>query len=168
MLAAIWAQDEEGTIGNNNQLPWYLPNDLKFFKQMTENNTIVMGRKTFEGMGGRPLPNRKTIVLTRDQHYTAEGVVIMHTLEEILAYAEEFTGITFIAGGSLIYEKFLPYCDVLYRTLIHHTFAGDTKFPKVAWENWTLINLSEGEQDEKNPYAYQFETYQRKITVEEQ
>ncbi|MTD38918.1 dihydrofolate reductase [Erwinia sp. CPCC 100877] len=167
MLAAIWAQDEKGTIGNDNQLPWYLPNDLKFFKQMTENNTIVMGRKTFEGMGGRPLPNRKTIVLTKDTAYSAEGVEVLHTVEDVLNYAKEFSGITFIAGGSLIYEEFLPYCDVLYRTLIHHAFKGDTTFPEVAWEDWTMINLSEGEQDEKNKYAYQFETYQRKINTEE-
>lgn len=74
MLAAIWAQDEEGTIGKENRLPWHLPNDLKFFKQMTEDNTIVMGRKTFEGMGSRPLPNRQTIVLTRDREYQAKGL----------------------------------------------------------------------------------------------
>ena len=66
MLAAIWAQDENGLIGKEDRLPWRLPNDSKFFKQMTEANTLVMGRKTFEGMGSRPLPNRQTIVLTRD------------------------------------------------------------------------------------------------------
>lgn len=166
MLAAIWAQDEQGTIGKKNRLPWHLPNDLKFFKQMTEDNTIVMGRKTFEGMGSRPLPNRQTIVLTRDKGYQAEGVTVFHTVEEVLEYARSFAGITFISGGSAVYEDFLPYCDVLYRTVIHHSFEGDTKFPAVAWDDWTLINLSEGEQDENNRYAYQFETYQRKVTAE--
>lgn len=166
MLAAIWAQDEQGTIGKENRLPWHLPNDLKFFKQMTEDNTIVMGRKTFEGMGSRPLPNRQTIVLTRDKGYQAEGVTVFHTVEEVLEYARSFAGITFISGGSAVYEDFLPYCDVLYRTVIHHSFEGDTKFPAVAWDDWTLINLSEGEQDENNRYAYQFETYQRKVTAE--
>lgn len=166
MLAAIWAQDEQGTIGKKNRLPWHLPNDLKFFKQMTEDNTIVMGRKTFEGMGSRPLPNRQTIVLTRDKGYQAEGVTVFHTVGEVLEYARSFAGITFISGGSAVYEDFLPYCDVLYRTVIHHSFEGDTKFPAVAWDDWTLINLSEGEQDENNRYAYQFETYQRKVTAE--
>lgn len=166
MLAAIWAQDEQGTIGKENRLPWHLPNDLKFFKQMTENNTIVMGRKTFEGMGGRPLPNRQTIVMTKDAGYQAEGVNVAHTVAEVLDYAKTFSGITFIAGGSAIYKDFLPYCDVLYRTVIHHTFAGDTKFPAVSWEDWTLINLSEGVQDEDNAYTYQFETYQRKVATE--
>lgn len=165
MLAAIWAQDEQGTIGKENRLPWHLPNDLKFFKQMTEDNTIVMGRKTFEGMGARPLPNRQTIVLTRDKSYQAKGVIVFHTVEEVLDYAKTFSGITFIAGGSAVYEDFLPYCDVLYRTVIHHSFDGDTLFPSVNWDDWTLINLSAGEQDEANSYAYQFETYQRKVMV---
>lgn len=166
MLAAIWAQDEQETIGKENQLPWHLPNDLKFFKQMTEGNTIVMGRKTFEGMGGRPLPNRQTIVLTRDNAYQIQGVIVFHTVDEVLDYAKNFSGITFIAGGSAVYEDFLPYCDVLYRTVIHHSFDGDTKFPPVAWDDWTMINLSEGTQDDENSYAYQFETYQRKVAAD--
>ena len=83
MLAAIWAQDENGLIGKENKLPWRLPNDLKFFKQMTESNTLVMGRKTFEGMGSRPLPNRHTIVLTHNRDYTAEGVMVMHSIDEV-------------------------------------------------------------------------------------
>ncbi|MGX7262584.1 dihydrofolate reductase [Enterococcus crotali] len=166
MLAAIWAQDEQGTIGKDNRLPWHLPNDLKFFKQMTEDNTIVMGRKTFEGMGSRPLPNRQTIVMTRDEAYRAEGVNVVHSIAEVLDYAKSFSGITFIAGGSAIYKDFLPYCDVLYRTVIHHSFDGDTKFPAVSWDDWALINLSEGIQDEENTYSYQFETYQRKVATE--
>lgn len=162
MLAAIWAQGEQGMIGKGNVLPWHLPNDLKFFKKMTENNTIVMGRTTFEGMGGKALPNRKTIVLTRDLNYQGEGIIVMHSVEDVLKYAEEFSGITFIAGGAKIYQDFLAYCDVLYRTVIHETFDGDTTFPEINWDEWTLINSSEGEMDEKNAYSHVFETYQRK------
>ena len=92
MLAAIWAQDENGLIGKEDRLPWRLPNDLKFFKQMTEANTLVMGRKTFEGMGSRPLPNRQTIVLTRDSSYKAEGVHVMHSVEDVLALEKETDG----------------------------------------------------------------------------
>lgn len=161
MLAAIWAQDDTGLIGINNHLPWHLPNDLKFFKQMTEHNTLVMGRKTFEGMGGRPLPNRETIVLTRDTAYQAKDVRVMHTKAEVLEYARNSEGIVFIAGGTEIYRQFLPDCAVLYRTVIHHSFNGDAYFPEVSWDKWTLISQSEGETDEKNPYTYDFETYQR-------
>lgn len=166
MLAAIWAQDEHELIGKDNMLPWHLPNDLKFFKQMTEDNTIVMGRKTFEGMGSRPLPNRKTIVMTKDQTFNADGVLVMHSVEEVVQYAKQFAGITFVAGGAKIYADFLPYCDVLYRTVIKHSFEGDTTFPEVDWNNWTMINLSEGEQDSENSFPYQFETYQRKVASE--
>ncbi|NHL43380.1 dihydrofolate reductase, partial [Enterococcus faecium] len=114
MLAAIWAQDENGLIGKEDRLPWRLPNDLKFFKQMTEANTLVMGRKTFEGMGSRPLPNRQTIVLTRDSSYKAEGVHVMHSVEDVLALEKETDGIFFIAGGSAVYQEFLPFCTILY------------------------------------------------------
>ncbi|MEY8444884.1 dihydrofolate reductase [Enterococcus ratti] len=162
MLAAIWAQDENGLIGKEDKLPWRLPSDLKFFKQMTKENTLVMGRKTFEGMGSRPLPNRQTIVMTRDQNYQADHVTVMHDLEEVLQYEQKTDGILFIAGGSVIYKEFLPFCTVLYRTVIHHSFKGDTYFPDIDWNKWSLINISQGKTDEKNPYAHQFETYQRK------
>ena len=126
MLAAIWAQDENGLIGKEDRLPWRLPNDLKFFKQMTEANTLVMGRKTFEGMGSRPLPNRQTIVLTRDSSYKAEGVHVMHSVEDVLALEKETDGIFFIAGGSAVYQEFLPFCTILYRTVIHHVSVSYT------------------------------------------
>ncbi|MGX7172824.1 dihydrofolate reductase [Enterococcus ratti] len=162
MLAAIWAQDENGLIGKEDKLPWRLPSDLKFFKQMTKENTLVMGRKTFEGMGSRPLPNRQTIVMTRDKNYQADHVTVMHDLEEVLEYEQKTDGILFIAGGSVIYKEFLPFCTVLYRTVIHHSFKGDTYFPDIDWNKWSLINISQGKTDEKNPYDHQFETYQRK------
>lgn len=162
MLAAIWAQDTNGLIGKDDKLPWHLPVDLKFFKQMTENNTIVMGRKTFEGMGKRLLPNRKTIIMTRDQDYQVEGAQVVHTVEAVFEYAAQFEGITFIAGGSSIYQDFLPFCDVLYRTEIEHEFAGDAYFPQVDWDDWMLINVSHSDPDEENEYGCSFETYQRK------
>ncbi|MGM0166372.1 dihydrofolate reductase [Enterococcus sp. AZ135] len=161
MLIAIWAQDKNGLIGKNNQLPWYLPNDLRFFKETTINHTLVMGRKTFEGMGGRPLPNRQTIVLTRDETYKAENVIVMHSLEEILVYDQKNTGTTFIAGGSAIYTEFLPYCKKIHRTFIEASFEGDAYFPKVFWNEWELTERKQGQRDEKNPYRYYFETYIR-------
>ena len=109
MLATIWAQDEEGLIGKDDALPWRLPNDLSFFRNTTENNTIVMGRKTFEGMNKRPLPNRHTIVLTSDTSYQAEGIQVMHTVEEVLAYLESYDGIVFITGGANVYRQFFPH-----------------------------------------------------------
>lgn len=161
MLAAIWAQDENGLIGQNDKLPWHLPDDLQFFKQMTENNVIVMGRKTFEGMGKRLLPNRQTIVLTSDTSYNGEGAMVMHSVDDVLAFSESFEGITFITGGGEIYKSFLPYIDVLYRTLIKSTFEGDTYFPYLDWEEWNIVSTSEGKVDDNNLFAHDFETYQR-------
>ncbi|WP_326717878.1 dihydrofolate reductase [Vagococcus jeotgali] len=161
MIAAIWAQDEDGLIGKGDVLPWYLPNDLQFFKQMTEDNVIVMGRKTFEGMGKGLLPNRQTIVLTSDKDYDGNGATVMHSVEEVLAFSEEFEGITFIAGGGDIYKAFLPHTDVLYRTFIKERFEGNTYFPYLDWDEWNLVSVSEGTVNEDNKYAHDYETYQR-------
>ncbi|MGM0212599.1 dihydrofolate reductase [Enterococcus sp. AZ109] len=159
MLIAIWAQDKNGLIGKNNQLPWHLPNDLRFFREKTVNNTLVMGRKTFEGMGGRPLPNRQTIVLTQNSDYNNNQVLVMHSVEEVIAYSQQTKAITYIAGGSAVYKAFLPHCDQLYRTVINHAFEGDTYFPPVTWENWQLIQQTQGTVDEKNLYSHVFETF---------
>ncbi|MDH6364729.1 dihydrofolate reductase [Enterococcus sp. PF1-24] len=161
MLAVIWAQNEEGLIGKENHLPWHLPNDLKFFKQMTENNTIIMGRKTFEGMGSRLLPNRETIILTTDLNYQVAGATVLHDISSVISYSEANEGITFVAGGSLIYKELLPYCKVLYRTVITGEFEGDAYFPTIDWDQWHLVSVSDGEVDEKNLYPHSFETYQR-------
>ncbi len=133
MLAAIWAQDENGLIGKEDRLPWRLPNDLKFFKQMTEANTLVMGRKTFEGMGSRPLPNRQTIVLTRDPSYTAEGVHVMHSVEEVLALEKETDGIFSSLEVQLFIKNFYHFVryytgqsSIMYlmEMLIFHLLTG--------------------------------------------
>ncbi len=133
MLAAIWAQDENGLIGKEDRLPWRLPNDLKFFKQMTEANTLVMGRKTFEGMGSRPLPNRQTIVLTRDPSYTAEGVHVMHSVEEVLALEKETDGIfsslevqLFIKNFYHFVRYYIGQSSIMYlmEMLIFHLLTG--------------------------------------------
>ncbi|MGX7196652.1 dihydrofolate reductase [Enterococcus olivae] len=162
MLTAIWAQDKTGLIGKDGRLPWYLPADLKFFKETTVGQTIVMGRKTFEGMGKRPLPNRQTIVLTRDKAYQSEGILVLHTIEDVLAYAEQQATPVFITGGAMIYQDFLPYCQQLYRTVIEESFEGDTYFPEVDWEQWMLSETDEGIIDEKNRHPYRFENYLRK------
>ncbi|MEO1770290.1 dihydrofolate reductase [Candidatus Enterococcus ferrettii] len=159
MLIAIWAQDKNGLIGKNDHLPWRLPNDLRFFKEKTVNNTIVMGRKTFEGMGSRPLPNRQTIVLTHNTAYENNQVLVMHSLEEVLHYSQQTEMITYIAGGSAVYQDFLPQCDFLYRTTIDHAFEGDAYFPSIDWNNWQLIKQTQGTVDEKNPYPHVFEVY---------
>ncbi|MGM0199714.1 dihydrofolate reductase [Enterococcus sp. DIV1314a] len=162
MLAALWAEDLQGVIGKDQTLPWHLPNDLKYFKEMTIGKTIVMGRTTFEGMGSRPLPNRQTIVLTRNPDYQAEGVTVMHSVDDVLAYAKTKEEPTMIIGGAVVFQDFLPYYDLLYRTVIEENFSGDTYFPSINWNEWELRTWKQGVTDEKNKYAHRFETYRRK------
>lgn len=162
MLAALWAEDLQGIIGKDQTLPWHLPNDLKYFKEMTIGKTIVMGRTTFEGMGSRPLPNRQTIVLTRNPDYQAEGVTVMHSVDDVLAYAKTKEEPTMIIGGAVVFQDFLPYYDLLYRTVIEENFSGDTYFPSINWNEWELRTWKQGVTDEKNKYAHRFETYRRK------
>lgn len=162
MIAFLWAEDKNGLIGNQGTLPWYLPNDLKFFKQMTENQAVVMGRKTFEGLGKRPLPNRINIILTTDPNYQAEGALVMHSREEILDFAATYDKDTLITGGSGVFKHFLDDVDILHRTVIEEEFEGDTHMIPINWDEWTLTQVEEGTLDEKNKYVHRFETYQRK------
>lgn len=160
MLIMIWAQDENGLIGKNNILPWHLPNDLKFFKEKTLNRTIVMGRTTFEGMQKRVLPNRQTIILTRDIDYQANNVVVYNSVEEIIERSKQED--IYVVGGASVYSQFAPFADVLFQTVIHHTFDGDTHFPKIDFSDYMLVDEIQGVVDEKNQYAHTFKKFERK------
>ncbi|WP_144461083.1 dihydrofolate reductase [Siminovitchia fortis] len=160
MISFLWAQDENGLIGNNNELPWRLPADLKYFKKTTMGHPIVMGRKTYESIG-RPLPERTNIILTRDEEYRAEGCLVFHSKEKLLEWIEENGSEVFITGGSEIFKLFLDVADRLYVTKIRAAFEGDTYFPKMDWEKWRLISAVKGPKDDKNPYDYEFQIYER-------
>ena len=162
MIAFLWAQDENGIIGNQGTLPWSLPNDLKYFKKMTIEKAIVMGRKTFEGMGKRPLPNRINIILTTDKSYEADGAKVMHSVAEVMDFAKHYEKDTIITGGTAVFEAFIPFADVLYKTIIHAEFEGDTVIPTIDWDEWKLVHSEAGLVDERNKYAHDFETYIKK------
>lgn len=161
-ISMIWAMGKDQVIGRNGTMPWHLPRDMAFFKEMTLNKTIIMGRKTWESFGSKPLPKRKNIVITRDQNFTLkpeEGIVI-HDIDEGLKFTHD--GELMVIGGSQIYEEMLPHADKLYVTFIDEAFEGDTFFPEVNWEDWSVIEEVQGITDEKNPYSYRFVTYERK------
>lgn len=161
-FAAIWAQDQNGLIGREGSLPWHLPADLAFFKCMTVGHTLVMGRKTFEGMNRRLLPDRETIILTRQKDYDVpEGARVLHSVDEILEETKSSTKPIMITGGSGIFASFMPYTDILYRTVIEASFEGDAYFPEIDWSCWEKVAVQEGKTDEKNPYPHRFETYYR-------
>ncbi|KUP06494.1 dihydrofolate reductase [Bacillus coahuilensis p1.1.43] len=158
MITLIWAMDENGLIGKDNSMPWHLPKDLKHFKTKTTGRTIIMGRKTFESLG-KPLPNRKNIVLTRNQHSHIEGCETVHSIEDIIRMNQQSSEEYMVIGGSQIYKEFLPFADKLEVTLIHDTFEGDTYFPTIDWDMFKLIEQVQGERDKHNPYSFEFRTY---------
>lgn len=163
MIAYLWAQNNDGVIGYQGKLPWRLPNDLKFFKDKTVGNAVVMGRKTFEGMNKKVLPDRINIVLTTDPNYEAdETVLIMHNREEILKFAQTYEKDTFITGGTGVFEDFMDDVDVLYRTMIEGEFDGDAYMPAIDWSKWELAESKEGVVDDRNKYPHVFEVYKRK------
>ncbi|TQJ17828.1 dihydrofolate reductase [Kribbella jejuensis] len=128
----IAAVGQNGVIGRDNDLPWRIREDLQHFKQLTLGHTLVMGRKTYDSIG-RPLPGRRTVVVTRQPDWSADGVEVVHTLEEALKY----DGTLYVAGGGEIYRQALPYADTLELTEVHQSPAGDVTFPALPAHHWT-------------------------------
>ncbi len=159
MLAYVWAEDQNHLIGKDGKLPWHLPNDLHFFKELTSYQTIVMGRKTFEGMGKRLLPNRHTIILTRDETYQVPGAEVVTDYKTIIRDAKEED--VYIVGGSEIYQLFKHDVSILYRTVIEAEFSGDSYFPTLDWQNFSLIKTMDGVVDSNNLFPHRFEIYQK-------
>ncbi len=158
-ITMIWAMGRNGVMGKDNGMPWHLPRDMAFFKEQTMGKPVVMGRKTWESFGGKPLKDRTNIVMTRDLEYTTQGAQIIHGLEEALEYANNQE--LMIIGGAQIYEKWLPYADRLLVTRIDEDFEGDIVFPDIDWTGWTLSEEIPGIRDEKNIYDYRFYIYDR-------
>ena len=127
MIKIIVATSKNRVIGDSNSLIWHLPADLKRFKEITTGNTIVMGRKTFESIG-RPLPNRRNIIITRDITYDVEGCEVVNSLEEALMICNNNC---FIIGGGEIYSQTISIADQIYLTQVHEDFDGDTTFPEI-------------------------------------
>lgn len=159
MINMIVATSKNNQIGINNQLPWHISEDLKYFRQTTSGKTVLMGRKTFESIG-RPLPNRKNIVLTRDMNFSAEGVTVIHTLEDALELCKLEAEI-FIIGGGEIYSLFLPYADYLYITLVDKVINGDTDFPSYE-DQFELIKSTPGETMTEDGHSFAFTVWKRK------
>jgi len=161
MINLIAAIDLNSALGHENELLVKLPKDLKRFKELTTNQICVFGRKTYQSIGF-PLPDRKTIVITRDSEFKApEGVEVYDSLEYVLyKYGRNEL---FICGGSEIYNQSLQYADRIYLTVIDHTFPkADAHFPKFDISNWEVVEHEKYEADEKHPYGYSFVTYERK------
>jgi dihydrofolate reductase len=162
VLKILVAFDENRVIGKNNTLIWHLPADLKRFKALTTGHVIIMGRKTFESIG-KPLPNRTTIVISRQADLQIEGAIITHSVEEAILKAKSLTREDiFIVGGAEIYSLSLPLADQILVTQLHDIFEGDAFFPEIPLDSWEVIERERGVTDEKNAYQYSYLTYSRK------
>lgn len=162
MVHLVVAVAADGGIGKNNQLLCHMPNDLRYFKKLTEGHTIIMGRKTFESLP-KVLPNRQHIVITNNMLYQAihEDVTVVHSLTEILALVNEKEDY-YVIGGATVYQLLFPYVDSLYMTEVDHTFNADTYFPKWDKSDWEEIARVVGTVDETNAYPHSFVHYRRK------
>jgi len=161
LVSAIVAISRNRVIGKDNQIPWRLPADLKYFKRRTLNHHIIMGRKSFESIG-RPLPKRSNIVLTRDPFFAASGCIVVHTLEEALTLAQDKgDDEAFIIGGGAVYEQSMPLWDRLYLTEVAVEVEGDVFFPQLPPEEWKLVSEDHHRADEKNPHDYTFKVFER-------
>ena len=163
MLSIIVAYDQNKGIGIHNSLPWKLSDDLKNFKKLTENNYIVMGRKTFDSIG-RALPNRKNIILTRQENYTQEKCAIAHNIDSILNLAKEKPHYEiFIIGGAEIYQILLPFVNRLYITKVHTIKEADAFFPEWDPTQFKRIGHKYYDKDTNNECDFEFEVWEKEL-----
>jgi len=147
---------ENLVIGKDNDLPWHLPEDLKHFKELTLGKTVLMGRKTFESILkrlGKPLPNRKNVIISRQKDYKApEGVLVFSSLDEAIKSLQEDI---YIIGGAEIYKLALPLANLMYITHVHENYLGDAFFPAIKWSEWEKL-------EEEKHKKFTFAKYKRK------
>ena len=157
----IVATDENNAIGKDNNLLCHLPNDLKYFKSVTQGHPVIMGRKTFESLPKGALPNRRNIVITRNKALQFDRCEMVSSIEEAIALCQNEPEIFFIGGGS-IYKEAMSIANKLYLTRIHHIFEdADTFFPKVDSSTWKEVCREDHEADEKHKYTYSFVTFEK-------
>ena len=161
MLSLIWAMTDDRVIGIENSLPWKLPADMKWFRQHTLGKPIIMGRKTFESFGAKPLPQRLNIIISRDNQFQAQDAIVVESIPAALERAKEVEEVMVIGGASL-YAQTLPLAQRLYMTLVHADIKGDAWFPDFDLNQWREIQRVEHTADEKNPYACTFLILERK------
>ncbi|MFI5163156.1 MAG: dihydrofolate reductase [Sphingobacteriales bacterium] len=157
-ISIIVAIGENNAIGKNNQLLWHMPADLKHFKNTTSGHTIIMGRKTFDSVG-KPLPNRRNIVVTR-QDIKIEGCEVVKSIDDAIALCKGEDEV-FIGGGAEIYRLAMAKTDKIYLTIIHKMFDADTFFPEINFAEWIETAHEDHQPDEKNKLPYSFITLER-------
>lgn len=161
-ISMIVAASENNVIGKNNELPWHLPLDLKFFKTTTKGHAVIMGRKTIESLG-KPLPHRTNIVITHQKDYQCEGAIVVPSPEKAVELAKTLdNNEAFIIGGGEIFKLMLPLADRVYLTRVHAQVDGDAHFPVLPSSDWELTSEEPHPKDEKHQFAFTFRVFDRK------
>jgi len=161
-ISLIAAVSENSVIGKDNQLPWHLPTDMKYFKNITWGMPVIMGRKSFEALG-KPLRGRRNIVITRNRNWRSDGVTAVQTIDQAVNLATQTDAKEiYIIGGGEIFNAAMPSADRIYLTLVHGSFEGDAFFPEIKQEEWKLTSNRDCDADEKNAYALSFQVWERK------
>ena len=159
-ITIIAAVSENNVLGKNNKLIWHIPDDLKRFKKLTLGHSVIMGRKTFESIA-KPLPQRKNIILTRNQNYKAKGTLIAHNVKEALNFCENDNQ-PFIIGGGEIYKLFMGISNKIELTRIHKSYDGDAFFPEILEEKWKLVNSKKNNLSDTKVINFSYLTYLKK------
>lgn len=166
-ISLIAAVAQNGVIGCTNaegkpDMPWHLPDDFAYFKRKTSHYPIIMGRKSLNALG-KPLPNRTNIVITRNRDFSAEGVTVVHTLDDALAEAQSINRAEiFVIGGAEIYAMALPVATTLYLTEIQKAYEGDAYFPQFDKAEWQEMSRQHHPADERHEVGFDFVAYERK------
>lgn len=165
-ICIVVAASKNNVIGRDNGLPWRLKGDMQFFKRVTMGHPLVMGRKTFDSIG-KPLPGRKTIVVTTQTDWAHEGVLVAHSLADALSMAEQQSsemGVSkiMLVGGAQLYRQALPQCDRLYLTQVDAVIDGDAFFPELDYSEWEEESSERVDADSSNEYAFSMLQLKRK------
>ncbi len=158
-VSLICAMDRNRLIGNNNQLPWHLPADLKLFKKTTLGKPVIMGRKTYESIG-KALPGRQNIVITSRLDWSAANCDVANNVDQALELATGAEEVMLIGGASL-YRQTIDIADIIYLTIIDHSFSGDTWFPEFDLRHWKVAKREVFDSDQGNQYSFSFVKYIR-------
>lgn len=164
IISLIAALTKNHVIGKNNNLPWHLPDDMKYFMQTTKGHHVVMGRKNYDSIPEkfRPLPNRTNIVLTRQKNWTAEKCIVVNTIEAALDIANKNNeSELFIIGGAEIYLLAFSFANRLYLTEIEHELEGDTHFPAFEKSRWKEVSRKHHPMDERHAFSFDFVVYEK-------
>lgn len=162
-LSLIVAASKNNVIGRNNDLPWVLPNDMKYFKNMTWGMPLIMGRKTFESMKNEPLPGRINIVITRQTSWKPEGAVVVTGWKDAMFVAENADcKEVFVIGGGEIFKDAIKKADRIYMTRVHTIIDGDVFFPEIDEKRWKKVSNRDCFADEKHKFDYSFERWEKR------